>query len=325
MASDDDETKPSEEDVVPPWNELGRIRYLQLALQHCEEKIEKSGKPRDAWRMLALTGRGPRRGVSFGWDAKELLGPDHQIIKRGTPRDQLPTYQPLRKLAEALSVREGIGHLEAMSRVMAENPELTERFRREAARNAGEARITPAWRYATLAAHMAAALDNPDDPDLMFAAGIAYGEDRQLDHQLKRKYCEQRESKRLSAQKESRKKAQYGHKKAGKLAPQTRVIRAAVKVLGPLANAESVLAILTKEPLMDAEDDKLDEILNELAKTGENLDPVEARTEGALVEVEEPHVYFRFLNRSDRKMTLARFRNAVSEAMGSKQLNARSR
>ncbi len=113
-----------------------------------------------------------------------------------------------------------------------------------------------------------------------------------------------------------------GRKKLGKLSPQTRVIRAAVTLLGRGANANTVLALLSGEEIegLAASDGMLEEIRTELAHVGPAegdgtvLDPVEFKADGPLVEVEDSLVFFRFLNRSEHKMTIARFRNAVSEA-----------
>jgi hypothetical protein len=91
--------------------------------------------------------------------------------------------------------------------------------------------------------------------------------------------------------------------------PQTVLIHATAKLLKVAASPSSwteVLAVLTGAHV------EADEILERLK---DSVNPIELQDLNPPVDVEGDSLFFRFKNRPDRKMTLARFKNAVSEAV----------
>lgn len=99
-----------------------------------------------------------------------------------------------------------------------------------------------------------------------------------------------------------------GRLKAGKIAPHTVLVRATMNILkenGRRPNPDAVLALLTGGEL------DTDELLDAVRNA---LDPILLPDDGPPVDVEHGNVFFHFKNRPDRKITIARFRNAVSEA-----------
>lgn len=286
--------------------------YLKGTLQVAEDHLEKLGKPRDAWRTLEVHWGGgtPRPGFAYGMGAKETLGKSHRLAERASRKPaELPAWRAIQRAAHRIQQKEGLDIRQAIARAFERDPGLYERYEAERFKALPKLAQMEAWRHAEVAATMASALQHLGNPLTMFAAGIAEGEYHQYNHQQERWRKELAKQGRLAeaARRQMLKKA--GKKKTGARMPQTVLIHVTVKLLKDAALPSSwteVLAVLTGE---HAEADEM------LERLKDSVNPIELQESNPPVDVEGDSLFFRFKNRPDRKMTLARFKNAVSEAV----------
>jgi hypothetical protein len=293
-----------------------RARYLEGTLRECEKELKGLGKTPEAWRALEVTWNStPRPIFGVGPEARELLGQEYTVMRdRKRPRRKirgeidLPAYRAIQKLARQIAEAEGVEQHRATSLAIQRNPALYERYRKQRLRTLPGVKMKEAWRHAETAAVMAAALRRLDDPGVMFAAGVAEAEYHQYNHQRKLLNKAERERHRQLEDAARRVRQKAGEKKSGKRMPQTVLIHATVKLLTDAARPSSwteVLAVLT------GEHPEADELLESLKDV---VNPIELQDDDPPVDVEDEGLFFRFKNRPDRRMTLARFRNAVSDA-----------
>lgn len=175
-----------------------REAYLRGTLEDCERQLVKLGKRADAWRLLEIVPDGtPRPVIGKGAEAQEALGREFDVVKPATRRTaDLPAYKQLTRIGAKIAASEGVTSAEALVRATNRNPTLYERYLKQSKAALGEVRLRPAWRLAEAAALMAHALTRLDDPEAMFAAGLAYGEHHQFDHQERRRQLAERMLKR---------------------------------------------------------------------------------------------------------------------------------
>lgn len=286
--------------------------YLKGTLQVAEEYLEKLGKPRDTWRTLEVRWGGgtPRPIFAYGMDAREALGKSYRLAERATRKPaELPAWRAIRRAARRIQQSEGGNMRQAIARAFERDPNLYQRYEAERFKILPKLAQMEAWRHAEVAALMASALQHLHSPLTMFAAGIVEGEYHQYNHQQERWRKELARRDRLAEAAARRARQKAGQKKTGKRMPQTVLTRETVELLTDAARPSSwteVLAVLTgKHPEADELLERLKDVVN----------PIELQDGNPPIDVEGDDVFFHFKNRPDRKMTLARFKNAVSEAV----------
>jgi hypothetical protein len=167
-----------------------REEYLRETFRVCEERLRRLRKPPDAWRRIEIEWDGTPRPVQVKnmGELSAELGEEYRVIrKRKKVAPDTPSHRRLHRLAQQLAETGGMSYGEALAVIIERNPKLHERYEREIAATLGEVRQAPAYRHTEYAALMRAALARSDDPEAMFAAGLAVGEYHQFDHQERRK------------------------------------------------------------------------------------------------------------------------------------------
>lgn len=309
------------------------VAHLRSVIVTAEAELTRLGRPQNAWQQVSayLTDVLPVFG--YGETANLMLGP---LARRGS-KGPLPTRQlhsfteierqakrcpqcrtaikgvPLGLLGHAMIVQAQRHHKSLFRRYLAELAKPIPAVFEE----------MPAWGSAYRAATAQEALKDIDSPMAVFAAGAYLERQEIIDYLLRTLPGERGNAVReaVASYKHNWRK-KIGRKKVGKILPHTALVQAAVKhmrVAERPMDADTVLAVLTGE---DADADQLlDEIRWELARVDKRHGGRQRQSGIELPDDSEPPatvecgtVFFRFKNRPDRKISLGRFRNMVSEA-----------
>jgi hypothetical protein len=172
----------------------------------------------------------------------------------------------------------------------------------------------PAWAAAYRAATAQRALNDIGSPMAVFAAGAYLERQDIIDYLVRTLPRERGKAVREALARYKRDwRQKMGRMKEGKISPHTALVRAAVKALGEAgraSSADAVLALLTSDLGAD-----------ELEPIRDALSPILLPDQGPTVDIEDGKAFFRFKNRPDRKISLGRFRNMVSEAARSAEID----
>ncbi len=309
------------------------IAHLRSIIVNAEAELARLRRPEKAWKFVSASLTDLMPAFGYGDLAERVLGPVASS-RRSTalPTRELKSFteieRELKRCPQCRAALKGVppGPFTNHAKVRQAQHHHKKLFRRYLAELSKPIPAvfeeTPSWAAAYRAATANEALASMDSPMAVFAAGAYLERQDVIDYLVRTLPGERGKAVREALAKQDRNwREKIGRKKRGRILPHTALVRATVEQLkraGHQVNADAVLAVLTGE----APD--TDEILEKIRWDLAQLPETERgrQTHSAIdlpddpdppVAVEDEAIFFRFKNRPERKISIGRFRNIVSE------------